>query len=176
VGLQVEGAADVLEAMEPDDAADLLSELPPERQEELLEKMDQDEAEDLRRLLTYEDDTAGGLTTTEPVIMGPEASIAEALALVRREELATALATTVFVCRPPLETPTGRYLGMVHIQRLLREPPHAPIGGLGILGDQRVHMAGETHGLPAEFVRCPAPGPRSSPDRQGGVRARRRAR
>ena len=91
--------------------------------------MDQDEAEDLRRLLTYDDDTAGGLMTTEPVIMGPEASIAEALALVRREEFATALATTVFVCRPPLETPTGRYLGMVHIQRL-REPPHAPIGGI----------------------------------------------
>ncbi len=130
VGLEVERAADVLEAMEPDDAADLLSELPPERQEELLQKMDKDEAEDLRRLLTYDDNSAGGLMTTEPVILGPEASIAEALAVVRREELSTALATTVFVCRPPLETPTGRYLGMVHIQRLLREPPHAPIGGI----------------------------------------------
>jgi Mg/Co/Ni transporter MgtE len=129
-GLEVDRAADVLEAMEPDDAADLLSELPPERQEELLEKMDQDEAEDLRRLLTYDDNSAGGLMTTEPVILGPEASIAEALAVVRKEELSTALATTVFVCRPPLETPTGRYLGMVHIQRLLREPPHAPIGGI----------------------------------------------
>jgi len=129
-GLEVDRAADVLEAMEPDDAADLLSELPPERQEELLEKMDQDEADDLRRLLTYDDNTAGGLMTTEPVILGPEASIAEALAVVRREELSTALATTVFVCRPPLETPTGRYLGMVHIQRLLREPPHASIGGI----------------------------------------------
>jgi Mg/Co/Ni transporter MgtE len=129
-GLEVDRAADVLEAMEPDDAADLLSELPVERQEELLERMDQDEADDLRRLLTYDDNTAGGLMTTEPVILGPEASIAEALAVVRKEELSTALATTVFVCRPPLETPTGRYLGMVHIQRLLREPPHAPIGGI----------------------------------------------
>ena len=129
-GLEVDRAADVLEAMEPDDAADLLSELPVERQEELLEKMDQGEAEDLRRLLTYDDNSAGGLMTTEPVILGPEASIAEALALVRKEELSTALATTVFVCRPPLETPTGKYLGLVHIQRLLREPPHAPIGGI----------------------------------------------
>ncbi len=130
VGLEVERAADILEAMEPDDAADLLSELPPERQEELLEKMDKDDAEDLRRLLTYDDNTAGGLMTTEPVILGPEASIAEALAVVRKEELSTALATTVFVCRSPLETPTGKYLGMVHIQRLLREPPHAAIGGI----------------------------------------------
>ena len=61
---------------------------------------------------------------------GPEASIAEALAVVRRQELSTALACTVFVCRSPLETPTGRYLGMVHIQRLLREPPHNPVGGI----------------------------------------------
>jgi CBS domain-containing protein/sporulation protein YlmC with PRC-barrel domain len=129
-GLEVGRAADVLEAMEPDDAADLLAELPKERQEELLQKMEPDEAADLRRLLTYDENTAGGLMTTEPVILGPEASIAEALAVVRRQELSTALACAIFVCRSPLETPTGRYLGMVHIQRLLREPPHAPVGGI----------------------------------------------
>lgn len=128
--LETDRAADVLEAMQPDDAADLLSELPEEQQEQLLMLMEPDEAADLRRLLAYDENTAGGLMTTEPVILGPEASIAEALAVVRREELHTALATTVFVTRGPHETPTGRYLGMVHIQRLLREPPHASIGGI----------------------------------------------
>jgi Mg/Co/Ni transporter MgtE len=34
----------------------------------------------------------------------------------------------VFVVRPPLETPTGRFIGVVHLQRLLREPPHEAIG------------------------------------------------
>lgn len=130
VGLSVDRAADVLEAMEPDDAADLLAELPPERREDLLQRMQPDEAAGLRRLLTYDENTAGGLMTTEPVVLGPEASIAEALAVVRRVELSTALACTVFVCRSPLETPTGRYLGMIHIQRLLREPPHNPVGGI----------------------------------------------
>ncbi len=130
VGLAVGRAADVLEAMEPDDAADLLAELPTERREELLQTMEPDEADDLRRLLTYDENTAGGLMTTEPVVLGPEASIAEALAVVRRKELSTALACNVFVCRPPLETPTGKYLGVVHIQRLLREPPHNPVGGI----------------------------------------------
>lgn len=129
-GLTVDRAADVLEAMEPDDAADLLSEMNPEKAEELLQLMEPGEAAPLRRLLTYDENTAGGLMTTEPVILPPEASIAEALAVVRRAELPTALATTVLVCRPPLETPTGTYLGMVHIQRLLREPPHAAIGGI----------------------------------------------
>jgi len=129
-GLGGERAADVLETMQPDDAADLLSELSPENAEELLQLMEPDEAADLRRLLTYDEDTAGGLMTTEPVILGPEATIAEALAVVRRVELSPALAATVFVCRSPLETPTGKFLGLVHIQRLLREPPHASIGSI----------------------------------------------
>jgi len=128
--LETDRAADILEAMEPDDAADLLAELPEEQQEQLLQLMEPDEAADLRRLLAYDENTAGGLMTTDPIILGPEASIAEALALVREEELPTAVATVVFVCRAPLETPTGKYLGMVHIQRLLREPPHASIGSI----------------------------------------------
>jgi Mg/Co/Ni transporter MgtE len=45
-------------------------------------------------------------------------------------EISPALAAQVYVCRPPLETPTGRFLGLVHIQRLLREPPHGLVGAI----------------------------------------------
>lgn len=128
--LPTERAADVLEVMEPDDATDLLSELPSDTVEELLEMMEPDEAAPIRRLLTYDEDTAGGMMTPEPVILGPEASIAEALATVRKEELSPAVASLVYVCRPPLETPTGRLIGIVHIQRLLREPPHQALGSV----------------------------------------------
>ncbi len=126
--LESSRAVDVLEAMQPDDAADLLSQLPPESAEELLQMMEPDDQADLRRLLTYDENTAGGLMTSEPVVLSPETSVAEALAVVRRAELSATVAATVYVARPPLETPTGRYLGMVHLQRLLREPPHAPVG------------------------------------------------
>lgn len=129
-GLERARAADVLEAMQPDDAADLLGELPDDQAAELLGLMEPDEAKDVRRLLAYEDNTAGGLMTTEPVILGPETPIAAALAHVRRRDLTPALASMVFVVRPPLETPTGRFIGVVHLQRLLREPPHEPIGSL----------------------------------------------
>lgn len=128
--LSTERAADVLEVMEPDDATDLLANLPEDTVEELLAMMEPDEAEPIRRLLTYDQDTAGGMMTPEPVILGPEASIAEALATVRRQELSPAVASLVYVCRAPLETPTGRLIGIVHIQRLLREPPHQPIGSI----------------------------------------------
>ncbi|MFE6050139.1 magnesium transporter MgtE N-terminal domain-containing protein [Kitasatospora sp. NPDC056446] len=128
--LQEERAADVLEAMDPDDAADLLSELPGEEAERLLQLMEPDEAAPVRRLLTYEEDTAGGLMTTEPIVLEPDATVAEALARVRVSDHKPALAAQVFVCRPPNETPTGRYLGTVHFQRLLREPPYVLVGSL----------------------------------------------
>ncbi|MBA2553760.1 MAG: magnesium transporter [Geodermatophilaceae bacterium] len=123
-------AADVLEAMDPDDAADLLAEFPAAERERLLALMEPDEAKPVRQLMAYSEDTAGGLMTSEPVILSPDATIAEALARVREPELSAALATQVYVVRPPVATPTGTFLGLVHIQRLLREPPSSLVSGV----------------------------------------------
>jgi len=129
-GLETERAADVLEAMDPDDAADLLGELPKAEQERLLELMEPQDAEPVRRLLNYEEDTAGGIMTTEPLILPPNATVAEALAHMRNPDLTPAQAGQVYVVRPPFETPTGRFLGTAFFQRLLREPPGAQVAGI----------------------------------------------
>ncbi|PUA81981.1 magnesium transporter MgtE N-terminal domain-containing protein [Nocardioides currus] len=121
--LDSERAADVLEEMSADDAADLIADLHPDTAATLLALMEPDEAEDVRRLMSYADETAGAMMTPEPVILSPDATIADALAHVRNPELTPALAALVYVCRQPLETPTGKLLGAAHIQRLLREPP-----------------------------------------------------
>ncbi|MGW7575357.1 magnesium transporter MgtE N-terminal domain-containing protein [Streptomyces sp. NPDC054765] len=128
--LQDERAADVLEAMDPDDAADLLSELPEEDKERLLALMRPEEAADVRRLMSYEERTAGGLMTTEPIVLRPDATVADALARVRDPDLSPALAAQIYVCRPPDETPTGKYLGLVHFQRLLRDPPFTLVSSI----------------------------------------------
>jgi len=129
-GLADERAADVLERMNDDDAADLLSELPSADQERLLQIMEPEEAAPVRRLLSYDENTAGGMMTSEPVVLLPDATVAEALARLRNPDLTPALAAQVFVVRPPQATPTGRFLGVAHFQRLLREPPSALVSGV----------------------------------------------
>ncbi len=135
-GLEAKRAADVLDEMDPDDAADLMQELPDAVAESLLDLMEPEEAEDVRRLLAYDVYTAGGMMTTEPLIVAPETSVAHCLAMISREEVHAALASTVHVCRAPLETPTGRLLGIVHFQLLLRERPDRSVGE--ILDSDRV--------------------------------------
>lgn len=122
--------ARVLEEMGPDDAADLLAELPHEQAERLLALMEPGEADPVIRLLSYPDDSAGGMMTPDPIILRPDATVADALAHVRNPDLSPALASQVYVCRPPTETPTGRYLGTAHTQRLLREPPSTLVSGI----------------------------------------------
>ena len=119
--------ARVLDEMEADDAADLLGEMSATMRAELLDAMDPEEAEPVRRLLKYEPDTAGGLMTPEPIILAATATVAQALARVRDPDLPVPLAAQVFVCQPPLETPTGRFIGVVGVQRLLREAPSKPV-------------------------------------------------
>ena len=128
--LEGERAADVLEEMDPDDAADLLREVGKEKAQALLALMEPEDAEDVQRLMDYEDYSAGGMMTTEPIVLTADSTVAEALSRVRLSEVSPGLASQVFICRQPIETPTGRLLGVVHIQRLLREPPATLLGGV----------------------------------------------
>lgn len=139
--LELDRAVDVLEAMDPDDAADLLGELSDTEAESFLARMDPEDSEPVRRLLTHSPDTAGGLMTSEPIIVTPATTVAEALARVRDPDINPAAASLVFVVRPPTSTPTGKYLGCVHVQALLREPPANIVGG--ILDTDLAHLRPE---------------------------------
>ena len=121
--LDLERAAHILEEMEPDDAVDLLADLPENERAALLQEMRPEESVPLRRLLAYDENTAGGLMTSEPVVLAHTATVAEALASIRVREIPSELAAQVFVTQPPTSTPTGRFVGVVSFQRLLREQP-----------------------------------------------------
>ena len=126
--LDMERVVSVLEEMEYDDLADLLVEMPGEQRTRVLDAMDAEDADVMRRLLAYDEGTAGALMTPDIVILGANATVAEALAEIRDPDWLVSIAAQVFVVRPPYKPPTGRYLGVVHFQRLLREPPSTELG------------------------------------------------
>lgn len=78
-------ASDLIDEMDPDAGADLLADLPEERANALLNLMEPEEAADLRKLLSYPEDSAGGLMTVELVAIPEGITAGEALELVRKE-------------------------------------------------------------------------------------------
>jgi CBS domain-containing protein len=127
-GLDLERVVAVLDEMEYDDLADLLAEMPGEQRTRILAAMEPEEADVVNRLLAYAEGTAGSLMTPEVIILGPTNTVAEALAQVRDPSWQVSVAAQVFVTQPPFVAPTGVYLGVVHFQRLLREPPAMELG------------------------------------------------
>ncbi|MCH2202809.1 MAG: magnesium transporter [Fuerstiella sp.] len=77
--------SELLEEMSPDDRVDLLSRMPAERVEELLRLIAQAERNDIRRLLSYDENTAGAIMTTEYASLPVDITVGEALLRLRQQ-------------------------------------------------------------------------------------------
>ncbi len=122
-GLDLERLNSVFDEMEYDDLADLLGQMGIDQRTKVLDAMDDEDAETMRQLLSYPSGTAGSLMTPDIIVLGPDATVADALAQIRDPERLVSIAAQVFVAHAPHYPPTGTYLGVVHFQRLLRERP-----------------------------------------------------
>lgn len=122
-GLDMERLNSVFDEMEYDDLADLLGQMGIDQRTKVLDAMDDDDAETMRQLLSYPSGTAGSLMTPDIIVLGPDATVADALAQIRDPERLVSIAAQVFVTHAPHYPPTGSYMGVVHFQRLLRERP-----------------------------------------------------
>ncbi len=135
-GLHRERAADILDEMEPNDAADVLAEMPAEQAADLLDRMEPDEAIDVRALLTYPEDTAAGLMTTEFITMPEQLTVAEALERLRAlPEPPTPLYALYLV-----PVPESRQLsGVVPLRNLVLAGPQMRLDQLAQPGYPTVH-------------------------------------
>ena len=122
-GLDMERLNSVFDEMEYDDLADLLGQMGIDQRTKVLDAMDDEDAETMRQLLSYASGTAGALMTPDIIVLGPDATVAEALALIRDPERLVSIAAQVFIAHAPHYPPTGTYIGVVNFQRLLRERP-----------------------------------------------------
>ena len=116
--MEPEKAADILEEMEPDEAADILSDLPEAKAEELLETMEPAEAQEVEELLEHEEDTAGGLMTTEHVAFRPTLTAGEAIKRIREEAKDAETIYYLYVTDPQ-----ERLLGVFSLRELILADP-----------------------------------------------------
>ncbi len=119
-----ERAADILEWMSPDEAADVLGDLPEDKAEELLGLMEHDEQADVAELLPYEDDTAGGLMTTEFVTLPRQLTVGEALARLR--EMAETPNMIYYLYVVEVEA-SWKLVGVIALRSLILAEPSAPL-------------------------------------------------
>lgn len=122
-----ERAADILEWMSPDEAADVLGDLPEEKAEELLGLMDDEEQADVAELLPYEDDTAGGLMTTEFVTLPRELTVGEALARLREMAETPNMIYYLYVVEAE---GSWSLIGVIALRSLILADPAAPLAAV----------------------------------------------
>ncbi len=133
--MEPEEAADVLEEMEPDEAADVLGDLTEERAHELMELMEPEAASEVRVLLSYDEDTAGGLMSSTAVAIDENQAISEAVDAVRAAVAEGDEVAEVYVLR------NGRIIGVLSLAMLLAAPANASAGSVMERDVHHVHTA-----------------------------------
>jgi Mg/Co/Ni transporter MgtE len=123
--VEPEKAADIVEEMQPDAAADLLAELPKDESAEILAAMEGPEAREVEELLTYDENSAGGMMNTEFLRLSPAMTAQDALQSIREQAKEIAQVHDCFVLQRD-----RRLLGVLSLRDLLLAAPEAPVDGL----------------------------------------------
>lgn len=118
-------AADILEEMQSDDAADVLQALDRERQDEVLEEIEPEEREDIRRILTYGEESAGGIMQTELVRVRETQRAREVVEEIRRTRNEVGELHEIFVVDEE-----DRLKGWVKERALILAEDDTPIRGI----------------------------------------------
>ena len=123
--MEADKAADIVEEMAPDEAADALAELEEEASEAILKEMDSEPKTEVRELLEFEEDTAGGMMTTEFLSLPENATVNDAAAALKGNEELLEVLNTIF-----LVDAGEKLVGAVPVARLFLADGTTPVGGL----------------------------------------------
>lgn len=128
-GMDSERAADILELMAPDDAADLLGDLEEAKARQLLDLMDEEVSDDVEELLSYEEDSAGGLMTTGFATVTPDMTVHEAMAHLQRMDPKPTSAYYIYVV-DSLDLDPPVLVGVVSLRELVFRGLDCPISDI----------------------------------------------
>ena len=134
--MEPEKAADVLEHMDPDEAADVLGDLPEKKAVELLNRMEKEEAEEVRELLEHDEDTAGGLMTTDYISFPPDMTAEEVM-----QELRLVAPDIEMIYYLYVLDREEKLLGVLSLKDLILAPPKSMLESIMVTNPKRVHAS-----------------------------------
>lgn len=128
--------AEELEEMDTDDAADVVAELPEERAEKVIAELEDEKlVEDIKELLTYEEDTAGGLMAKELVKVKDTWTVAGCVREMRRQAEKVTRVHSIYVVNKG-----GKLIGRLSLKDLLTAPAKSHISDIFIPNVDYVHV------------------------------------
>jgi CBS domain-containing protein/sporulation protein YlmC with PRC-barrel domain len=116
--LSPEHAARISESMSIDELVDLIQSLPQHQSKQLLEYVEQDRMKKVKKLLSYEDDTAGGLMTTDYLAGLPDETVEMTVEKIRKLSDSFRSVNYVYVIDEK-----GKYRGVISFRKLLVSSP-----------------------------------------------------
>lgn len=119
--LDKETISEVLQEMPSDDAADIIGNMPEELAEEVLDIMQDEDSEEIEQLLQYDEDTAGGIMSTEIFTLDQEVTVKEAIAALQQAE------DVEMVFYLYVTDEHGHLVGVLSLRQLLTVPPSSKL-------------------------------------------------
>lgn len=120
--LNAQELADIIEDFESDDLADLLQQLPDTVIQEVLDTMDEQDRQRVEEVLSYPEDTAGGLMNTDTITVRPDISIDVVLRYLRRHRNLPPMTDSLIVV-----SRRDEFIGMLPITRMLVSNPASTV-------------------------------------------------
>lgn len=114
---------EIVDELDSDDAADLLASVSEEVVEEVLDTIDVEDSLEVRRLLAYDEETAGGIMQAELLALPQEATVADGIDRVRQLGESLEDLANIFVINSQNQS-----VGQLSLQRLILADPHDQIG------------------------------------------------
>lgn len=121
-GMDLDDIVEILDLMPRDDVADLLGRLPVEKSDAILEKMKKEGSEEVEGLLSYEDDTAGGIMVPEFIALQEDTTAGGAIQSLQKEYLDVEMPFYLYVVDA-----SGKLIGVSSLRQLVMVPPDTPL-------------------------------------------------
>ena len=136
-GMNSAEMAAAVEGMDADDVADILQQLPDRVIPEVLRAMDEQNRQRIESILTYAEDSAGGMMNTDTITVRPDLTLDVVLRFLRRHEELPKTTDSIFVVNR-----SDTFLGILPISKLLTSSPNITV---------REIMATEIEAIPADM-------------------------